>query len=80
MRCKSPVETLIEGRRKQLGISFEELAVATVGCERTLYNKMNEPLTLKMIEVLRIFRYLRFDEEQQEEFYEAVAELGKGIT
>lgn len=80
MRCKSPVETLIEGRRKQLGISFRELAVATVGCERTLHNKMNEPLTLKMIEVLRIFKYLDFSDGLQEEFYEAITELGKGVT
>lgn len=80
MRCRSPVETLIEGRRKQLGIDFKELAVATVGSQQTLHNRMCEPLTLKLVEVLRIFKYLHFSEEQQEEFYEAVAELGKGVT
>lgn len=80
MRCKSPVETLIEGRRKQLGIDFRELALATVGSERTLYNRMHEPLTLKLVEVLRIFKYLDFSEGLQEEFYEAVADIGKGVT
>ena len=78
MRCKSPVETLIEGRRKQLGISFRELAVTTVGCERTLHNRMLNPMSFLFAEICRLFKCLQFTDEMKEEFYQAMEEFGEG--
>jgi hypothetical protein len=77
MRKYTAVETIINSRRRQLGISSDELALATIGAITTWYCRMREPLTLKHLETQRIFRYLHFSDEDKEAFYRAMDELAE---
>ena len=76
-RCHSAVETIIDGRRRQLGITSRELAVATIGSTSTWAIRMNHPLTMRHLETQRIFNYLHFSDDDKEAFYRAMDEIGR---
>ncbi len=77
MKPSNEVKVLVEARRKRLGLSAAEVALATVGSPGTWNARMNNPLEFKYRETQRLFRCLDFSPELMEQFNEAMYELGE---